>query len=148
MLLTFSSEEHPANPSPSQEDERDWMTRVVTWPSSLFDLLAESAPVGWFGRTCPEFYPQMVAMRSEHFSRSWPTSGMASSGECSTLDGSEYPSDAVASSLSDILETGDHLARYFLSARACAGILRRADVRGRGLPTELEEALKLWAKTA
>ena len=38
------------------------------------------------------------------------------------------------SSLSDILETGDHLRPYFLSAKACLGILRRAEKRGKDLP--------------
>lgn len=32
--------------------------------------------------------------------------------------------------------------KYFLSPKACAGILRRAKVRGRNLPRELEKALK------
>jgi hypothetical protein len=54
----------------------------------------------------------------------------------------ESPSDAVESSLSDILEpTGDHLRKYFLSPKACAGILRRAAKRGRKLPEMLEQAL-------
>jgi site-specific DNA-cytosine methylase len=37
----------------------------------------------------------------------------ASHGECLTLSTSEWPSDAVACSLSDILETGDVPQRYF-----------------------------------
>jgi hypothetical protein len=44
-------------------------------------------------------------------------------------------------SLSDILETGGHLRRYFLSAKACRGILRRADKRGKELPQALRLAL-------
>jgi hypothetical protein len=44
------------------------------------------------------------------------------------------PQRRVASSLSDILETGDVPRRYFLSATACRGILRRAEKRGRELP--------------
>jgi hypothetical protein len=59
----------------------------------------------------------------------------------STLNILEYHSGAVASSLSDILETGDHLQRYCLSATACAGILRRAEKRGKVLPTALQAAL-------
>jgi len=52
----------------------------------------------------------------------------------------EYPNDAAVSSLSDILETGV-LQKYFLSARAARGILRRAEKRGRQLPPLLEAAL-------
>jgi len=45
------------------------------------------------------------------------------------------------SSLSDILETGDLPQRYYLSPKACAGILRRAANRGKDLPTMLLRAL-------
>jgi len=45
-------------------------------------------------------------------------------------------------SLSDILEVGSVPLRYFLSAKACRGILRRADKRWRGLPPLLREALE------
>jgi len=47
----------------------------------------------------------------------------------------------VVCSLSDILETGDVPLRFFLTARACQGILRRADKRGKLLPPSLQEAL-------
>jgi hypothetical protein len=54
----------------------------------------------------------------------------------------EYHSAAVASLLSDVLETGELPQRYFLSARACKGIIRRAEKRGKKLPEQLEAALK------
>ncbi|MFL9998978.1 hypothetical protein PQR34_47300 [Paraburkholderia sediminicola] len=60
-----------------------------------------------------------------------------------TLSSSAWPSDAAVRSLSDVLETGDHLQRYCLSARACLGILRRAAKRGKILPRPLARAL--WA---
>jgi hypothetical protein len=44
--------------------------------------------------------------------------------------------------LSDILETGGVPRRYYLSAKACAGILRRAEKRGKQLPEVLYMALK------
>src|SRR5258706_9379475 len=48
-------------------------------------------------------------------------------GECWTLNISACPSEgAVSSSLRDVLEAGPIPSKYFLSARACAGILRRA----------------------
>src|ERR1700721_3679386 len=58
-----------------------------------------------------------------------------------TLNISEYPSDGVASSLSDILETGELPQRYYLSGTACRGILRRAEKRGKELPEALRSAL-------
>ena len=45
-------------------------------------------------------------------------------------------------SLSDILETGRVPEKYFLSQRACSGILRRAEKRGKALPDALKEALE------
>lgn len=70
---------------------------------------------------------------------------MGSRTECWTLNGSESRSDAVACSLSDILETGDMPQRFFLSERACAGILRRAERRGKKLPEALKLALETQA---
>jgi hypothetical protein len=50
--------------------------------------------------------------------------------------------DGGVCSLSDVLEAGDVPQRYFLSAKACAGILRRADKRGKELPPALRQALQ------
>jgi len=48
--------------------------------------------------------------------------------------------------LSDVLEaTRDVPPRFYLSAKACAGILRRAEKRGKGLPKALWAALKAAA---
>jgi hypothetical protein len=66
---------------------------------------------------------------------------MGSPTEFWTLSILEYPSDGVASSLSDILETGEVPERYYLSATACRGILRRAEKRGKELPEALKLAL-------
>jgi hypothetical protein len=66
---------------------------------------------------------------------------MGSHIECWTLNGSEWPSDAVVCSLSDVLETGDLPQRFYLSAKACAGIIRRAEKRGKKLPEALHQAL-------
>lgn len=75
----------------------------------------------------------------------WGNAGMALPTECWTLRTSESPSDAVASSLSDILETRPDLSRYFLSPRAAAGILRRAERGERVLPETLSAALRSLA---
>jgi hypothetical protein len=39
------------------------------------------------------------------------------------------------------LETGDVPQRFYLSAKACQGILRRAEKRGKKLPPLLHQAL-------
>ena len=61
-------------------------------------------------------------------------------GESLTLNTTESPSVVVESFLSQILEE-QVPERYFLSARACQGILRRAERRGKKLPEQLEVAL-------
>ena len=72
----------------------------------------------------------------------------ASPGGCWTLNTSEWMgtaelflNDAGVSSLSDILETGEVPPRYYLTAKACSGILRRAAKRDKELPPALYEAL-------
>ena len=72
---------------------------------------------------------------------------MVGSGECWTLNITEWPNAADVCSLSDILETGALPRRYFLSAKACAGILHRAEKRGRALPERLKAALQQVATT-
>jgi precorrin-3B methylase len=55
-------------------------------------------------------------------------------------------SDAVVCSLSDILEPPRSIPeRFYLTAKACAGILRRAEKRGKALPENLRRALEAGA---
>ena len=65
----------------------------------------------------------------------------SSSGACSTRSGSEWRKGGAACSLSSTLETGQIDRRYYLSAKACAGIIRRAEKRGKELPPALSAAL-------
>jgi len=66
-------------------------------------------------------------------------------GGFSTLNISEWPNDAAVCSLSQILETGPIPHKYYLSAKACRGIVRRAEKRGKALPLQLERALQAVA---
>lgn len=61
-------------------------------------------------------------------------------GACSTRNGGESPNAAVESRLSQILEERPH-TKYSLTPKACMGILRRAERRGKDLPSALKEAL-------
>ena len=63
------------------------------------------------------------------------------------LNTSECPKGAVDASLSQIL-LDTVPSRYYLSRKACLGILRRAKERGKPLPPQLEQALKLQAGAA
>ena len=61
-------------------------------------------------------------------------------GEYTTHSFGESPREENVSRLSQILEDSAH-PKYSLSARACTGILNRAERRGKELPAELKEAL-------
>lgn len=68
-------------------------------------------------------------------------------GECMTRNTGESPNAAVESRLSQILEVTPQ-EKYSLSAKACQGILRRAERRGKDLPKLLKEALIRQSGTA
>ncbi len=69
--------------------------------------------------------------------------GLKSHGGYWTHNTSESPNVAAESSLSRILQPAtDVPEKYYLSARACLGILRRAKERGKELPEELRIALE------
>lgn len=68
-------------------------------------------------------------------------------GDAWTLNTGVSPRDARGSSLSQILEE-DPSTKYYLTAKACSGILRRAFERGKALPRKLERALKIQAGLA
>jgi hypothetical protein len=71
--------------------------------------------------------------------------GIQSLGEFSTHSFGESPNAAVESHLSQILEENPH-PKYCLSAKACQGILNRANRRAKQLPEFLEAALLEQAK--
>lgn len=85
--------------------------------------------------------------------RGWPMAGCLYGtgglgpllGEYSMLSFGECPSVDVESHLSQILEDSPH-PKYSLSAKACQGIIRRAERRGKPLPELLKAALEKQAK--
>jgi len=94
----------------------------------------------------------MEGERWEPSSGSWGNSGIGGPTECLTLNIAEWTvsdalchSAAAVCSLSDILETTPVPQRYYLTAKACAGILRRAEKRGKALPPLLQRALAAGA---
>lgn len=128
----------PASEQDSQASAPAFSTSSCESPMSLF------GPEGMSSlRTYPDYFPPTVAEISPSFSRRWPTSGFTTSPtECWTADTSECPSDGGAStSLADVL-AAECAPRFYLSPRAAAGILRRAEKRGRELPRALESALR------
>ena len=169
---TLFAAEPLASHSQTQDSAKGWMTLVATSCLRLVQSLQRIGPSGWFSRTSPvccqvepdktlqDFWASSRAKASARLkgAGSQPASSQESPTptalptECWTLSLPEYTatlvpshSDGTVCSLSDILETGDVPRRYFLSAKACAGILRRAESQGRALPPHLLAALKAVA---
>lgn len=133
----------PANEKDSMVNDQSCSTKQ---PESL--TLFSATEDGSSLRMYPDSFPQTVDETSVPFSRRWPNSGFTTSpGECWTADTSECPSGGgVFSSLPDVLEATVP-SRFFLSPKAAAGILRRANKRGRDLPEPLDRALRALSET-
>ena len=132
----------------------------------LFDLDT------WFGRMSPERSPPQRARTSARYSKKryelrtadfqfldlrtgagnllgvcWETNS-PSLGEYWTLNTGPAPHNGGdASTLSQILQANVP-EKYYLSQRACQGIIRRASARGKELPEILKAALERQAQSA
>ena len=153
QLSMFSAAEPHANPSRLRACDKAWLTLAATSCSPSALLRTDIGQNGWFGKTCPECFPVMEGEILLPLSASWGNSGMGGPTEYWTLNTSEHaaspllcPSDDAVCSLSDILETTDVPQRYYLTAKACLGILRRAAKRGKDLPMVLRQALQAVAE--
>lgn len=126
----------------------------------------------WYGKTCPEHSQATKGETSRQSSKrssasqsrkppilkclkkagtpggattmKWEDDG-AWLGECMTRNTGESPNAAVVSRLSQILEATPQ-AKYSLSAKACQGILRRAERRGKDLPETLKAVLLMQSE--
>ncbi len=137
----------PAKTSPSLAVVRAWTVSVQGCGGTSHDFLTKHAPAGSSARTSLDSCRLTADRTWVPSSGRWGNSGMGSPTEFWTLSSSEFPSAAAASSLSGILENpGPHLRKYFLSAKAASGILRRAAKRGRKLPVPLLSALESLAE--
>lgn len=66
-------------------------------------------------------------------------------GELLTPNIGEYPNAENVSTLSQVLEQNVP-QKYYLSPKACLGILRRAETRGKELEPLLKAVLERWAR--
>ena len=132
--------------------------------STTHEPLLEDLPLFASGRTSPE-YSQPKTTPSDVFWEHWPEAAALcnrqgndgqtlvmcvarkgkSAGASLMPNTLEWPNDAAVCSLSQTLEIGSLPQRFYLSSRACAGILRRAQKRGKELPPMLREALEAVA---
>jgi len=156
-LLLFEEMDSDVTSSPQDGLAREtvWLDGVLEWLTNEADSggkscasLPNSVPVGFSERTSLEFCQSTEGGIGLPCSGTWRNSGMGPPTAFSTLNTAEFHSAAGVCSLSDVLETGDVPQKYYLSAKACRGILRRAEKRGRELPVQLRDALTAVASTA
>ena len=134
---------HPVNHSRLQENDLDWMIRVATLPSTTYELLTTLNPHGSSSRMSLASCHRTTDGTLQPSCVKWRTSGMGALTGFLTLNTSEFHKDAEGCLLSDILmEIGDVPQRFYLSQRACRGIIRRAERRGKKLPPTLDQALR------
>ena len=140
--LTFWSEELPANHLALQDCVKDLTTQEATSLLPMWEFLTNLDPSGAFGKMCQVSSVlgggEILAVSSVR----WGKSGMGGPIGCLTLNTLEYPKDADECLLSDVLEIGSLPQKYYLTPIACQGILRRAEKRGKELPTLLLTALQ------
>lgn len=120
---------------------RDWMESGLGSGSSSTAFYVSLHQDGLLSRTS---LVSLAATEDETLPPSFEgfqNSGICRAGECWTLSFSESPSAAGESLLWQVLEQ-DVAQKYYLSPRACQGILRRAEKRGRELPENLRQALE------
>ena len=140
--LTFWSEEHLAKPSQSQDLGKELPILEETSLSPMLDFLTTLNPNGSFGKMCQVSSVPIKEQTFQPSSQRWSNAGMGSPTECLTLNILEYHSEGGECMLLDVLEVGNIPPRFFLSERACLGILRRAEKRGKSLPHSLQVALE------
>jgi hypothetical protein len=152
MQLTFLSEEPPASPSRSQDFAKGLLTLEATSCLHLVQWLKDTSRGGSSGKTSPESCHLTADGILAPSSGCWQNSGMGlptafltlNTCEWTGLDGLSLNDDGVCS-LSDVLQNGAVPQRFYLSPKACAGILRRAEKRGKTLPPQLQHALEAAA---
>ncbi len=147
--LTFSWAERPASPSPSPDSARGSATHAEDSCLPILRSLNVCGLDGLSGKMSPASCHRGEDGTLVPSLGRWGNWGMGGPTGSWTLNGAEHtgipaPSRSAGDvcSLSDVLETGSVPQRFSLSAKACSGILRRAERRGKALPPMLKQALE------
>src|SRR5690606_20773816 len=163
QMLPLFAEAFPVPVCRWLENVRDWMTSKVDSGGNFGELSWNLSQDTSLSRMCLVYSVPMEAETSpsylqdlpENFQKFLKRDGetadsekadrmpITSHGAFWTLSSAEYHNDGVESSLSDVLLPAESIPpKYFLSPRACAGILRRAEKRGKELPPQLAQILR------
>ena len=132
----------PAKHSASADSEKDSKTQEETSCSNTLELSQQFNQHILSGKMYQVSFPQTTEKTLEPYSKQWLNSGILSAGELWTAKTSESHNDAEESFLSDILETKNVHSKFYLSQKACIGLIRRANKRGKTIPPKLLQALQ------
>ena len=156
--------DHPAKTFQWLDAVKDWMEAGADSSGTNAVLLIRQLPRGFSGRTSLVLLPVTTEptslpccgasqahtpgcpMEGGVPQEWWSDPNGQQSGGCLTLSISQWPNDAAVCSLSQVLEQNVD-PKYCLSPKACSGVLRRAERRGRQLPLLLQQALERVAQT-
>jgi hypothetical protein len=131
----------PAKTSVSPANAPDWLVSVAACIGKLSGSQTKPKRNGSSSKMSLDFSVPSAEGTWVLSSERWLNSGIASVGECWMLNTLESPSGGgVYSSLRAVLQQSVS-DKYSLSAKAAAGILRRATKRGKTLPEQLQTAL-------
>ena len=159
--LTFSWAEPLAKRFQLRASEVDSPTHGEDSCLLIWRSLVACVPSGLSGKTSPVSCPaDKEGILVPSLGR-WGNSGTGGPTGSLTLNTAEWTDDgpkpsrsagdgcsSLVATLSEILEVGNVPPRFSLSERACAGILRRAERRGKCLPPMLKAALEQAASQA
>ena len=144
--LTLLQEERLARTLALQDSDEDLPEPGRDYSLSLPEWSANSNRLLSFGKTSQEYLAANLDEISQQSSVRWRSAGRVTSrGEFLTLDMPDWHNDASECFLWEIL-VENAPDRYYLTPKACAGILRRAEKRGKTLPERLREALESVAQ--
>lgn len=161
QLPMFSAEDSHVRMSAWPETARDWLDSEAAYGMSSIELLQNFRRDSLSSKTSLDFSPPIKGETLQSSLAALPESyrtfllaagkmqaspeatpiSTVSHGGCWTLSISESPNDAVECLLWQVLER-EVAPKYYLSKEGAAGILRRAERRGKTLPPLLESALK------
>jgi len=153
--LTFWWADAPARHSALQDSGAELQTHAEDSPLPFLKSLGAFAPDGSCTKMSRDFLRQTTEKRLVPCSGAWKNSGFRGPTGSWTLQVAEHTEEGLTApsrnaaggcsslaTLSEILETEPVPPRFSLSGRACEGILRRSQRRGRELPPMLKQALE------
>lgn len=137
-IRTFLRQDSHVKTFLSQGEERDSPENKRGCGENWQDLLRLLNQNGLSSKMFPDFSLQIMDKIWPKLSEPFPKSGIAWSGQCLTLNISEWPKDASGCGLSEVLETSVP-QKYYLSLKAIKGMINRSKKWSRGGYVLLQE---------